>query len=527
MGIVIAAILMFIGTGSIVMPKVVLSLKGLGGGPDNILAAALILNIALIIFGWRRYIDLAREVEAHRLAEEEALTLASTDPLTGIFNRRSLVERTASLIAQTAGKRQAVAYFLFDVDNFKTINDVHGHAVGDLVLQTMTQRLTTTMPQNSVISRLGGDEFGCALFFDPAHPETVEKLAGHLIDILSRPIGEDGSTLQATVSVGIARSESSQDHADGLMRRADIAMYYSKRGGRNRFAWFDKSMEDEIRMRNDLETGIRTGIEKGEFVPFYEQQINLDTGKLIGFEVLARWNSPVLGFVSPDVFIPVAEETGMIGELSLSIMQQAMEHAVDWDDELTISVNISPIQLRDPWLAQKILKLLVATGLPPARLEIEITESCLFENIGLAQSIIGSLKNQGVRIALDDFGTGYSSLAHLRALPFDRIKIDRSFITSLVTNKESAAIVQAISSLGSSMNLPITAEGIENQEILEKLRQIGCGKGQGYLYGEPLNVDQTRRMLAKSHLIAQTPQVTASEPGMQDEAAKRARTNAA
>lgn len=236
-------------------------------------------------------------------------------------------------------------------------------------------------------------------------------------------------------------------------------------------------------------------------MPYFEQQIDLNTGELVGFEMLARWVSPVRGLISPDDFIPVAEETGMIGDLSLSIIRKAMIEAKNWDPKLTISVNISPVQLKDPWLAQKIVKLLVETGFPASRLEVEITESSLFKNLSLAQSIVGSLKNQGIRIALDDFGTGYSSLAHLRALPFDRIKIDRSFVSSMFENAESAAIVSAIAGLGASLDVPITAEGIEDEESIAKLKALGCTKGQGWYFGQPMNIDQVRTMLTQKDLI--------------------------
>ena len=284
-------------------------------------------------------------------------------------------------------------------------------------------------------------------------------------------------------------------------------MYAAKKAGRNRFAWFDQSMERELKNRNDLENGLRSAIPAQQIVPYFEQQVDLTTGRLHGFEVLARWEHPTRGLISPELFIPIAEETGMIADLSLSVMRQAFLAARDWHPSLTISINISPWQLRDPWLAQKIIKLLTETGFPAQRLEIEITESALFDNLALAQSIVGSLKNQGVRLALDDFGTGYSSLAHLRALPFDRIKIDRSFVISINDNAESAAIVNAITRLGDSLNLPITAEGIEDAAIEERLRALGCSKGQGWLYGRPLSIPHARRYLAERRLLQTPPPV--------------------
>jgi EAL domain-containing protein (putative c-di-GMP-specific phosphodiesterase class I) len=261
-----------------------------------------------------------------------------------------------------------------------------------------------------------------------------------------------------------------------------------------------------------LESGMRVGIPAGEFVPYFEQQIDLATGKLAGFEVLARWRSQSLGNVLPDVFIPIAEECNLIAELSESIMRQAFLDAKNWDNSLTLSVNISPFQLRDPWLAQKIIKILTETGFPAERLEVEITENALFENIGLAKAIMTSLRNQGVKVALDDFGTGYSSLSHLRILPFDRIKIDQSFISTYSESPDNAAIVDAIIHLSRSLNLPVTAEGAEDEQIVAFLAELGCEKVQGYHYGQPLSIEQTRWMLARSNLYTM-----ANEPTDGDE----------
>jgi predicted signal transduction protein with EAL and GGDEF domain len=322
-----------------------------------------------------------------------------------------------------------------------------------------------------------------------------------LIESLSRPISVGEMDHTITASIGIARPEMDCDSIDMLIRRADIALYAAKKNGRNGFCWFENGMEVELRTRNSLEADIRAAIPNDEFVPYFEQQIDLETGELAGFEMLARWVSPVRGLIPPDEFIPVAEDTGMIGDLSLAIIRKAMLEAKNWDAKLTLSVNISPVQLKDPWLAQKIVKLLVETGFPSNRLEVEITESSLFKNLSLAQSIVGSLKNQGIKIALDDFGTGYSSLAHLRALPFDRIKIDRSFVQTMLTNPESAAIVTAITGLGASLAVPITAEGIDDAALIAKLFELGCTKGQGWHYGQPLSIEQAQALLLQKGLI--------------------------
>jgi diguanylate cyclase (GGDEF)-like protein len=500
----VAAILMFVGTGSSVL-STTLQYYFEGGAPaDRTLVIALLLNVALILFGWRRHRALSLEVEIRAAAEERAHMLASRDPLTGFLNRRSLAEEGAAMFVRAQRRRKAMVLMMLDLDHFKTINDMHGHAVGDALLRAVASEIAAAMPPIALQARLGGDEFSCGFLFDPSQPDTVERIAEKLVGRMSQPFEVEGLRLHISCSLGVARSDFECASIDALMRSADIAMYAAKKSGRNRFAWFDQSMERELQTRNELESGLRTAIPRQEIVPYFEQQIDLSTGRLHGFEVLARWEHPQRGLISPELFIPIAEETGMIAELSLSIMRQSFLAARDWDQSLSLSINISPWQLRDAWLAQKIIKVLTETGFPANRLEIEITESSLFDNLALAQSIVGSLKNQGARLALDDFGTGYSSLAHLRALPFDRIKIDKSFVMSLNENADSAAIVNAIVSLGASLNLPITAEGVEDAAIEERLRAIGCAKAQGWYYGKPLSVTGVRRLLAERRLL-QTP----------------------
>ena len=499
--IVFAAIIIFLGSGSALMASIVRFANGLGGGADRTLSVAVILNVALILFGWRRYGDLQGEVKDRTEAEARAQTLALHDPLTGFHNRRSITETGADLLAKTIRRDKVLAMLMLDLDHFKNVNDVHGHAIGDALLKAVAREIETLLPPNSLAARLGGDEFVFAFPYDATNPDVVSRVAEAIVSRLAQPFDSGGVFAHISASVGIAHSATDCDSVDALMRRADIAMYSAKSQGRNRYIWFDAAMEQELQARTDIESGLRIGVPRGEFVPYFEQQIDLTTGRLGGFEVLARWDHPTRGLVPPDSFISIAEETGIIAELSMSVMRQALLEAKTWDQSLSISVNISPVQLKDPWLAQKIVKLLVETGFPANRLEIEITESSLFENLALAQSIVGSLKNQGIRLALDDFGTGYSSLAHLRALPFDRIKIDKSFVISIIENSESAAIVNAITRLGDSLNLPVTAEGIEDAHIEERLRQLGCNKGQGWHFGRPTSIAATRTLLAERNLL--------------------------
>ena len=502
-GIVAAAIILFVGIGGTVFPQILRAVSGEGTGPDRSLTSALLLNIALVIFSWRRQRMLTLEIAERRKAEAQAWILAETDPLTGCFNRRSIGDATDRLVSTARARGEEVAFLMFDLDNFKRVNDVNGHAAGDKILREIAARVTRVMPVGALVARLGGDEFALVIPFDPAHPQRIEELAETLIKMAALPVEVDGALLQTTISIGITRSNSNQggEPAQTLLHMADIAMFHAKKQGRNRYYWFEDSMEAELRFRAELEAGIRRGVSLGEFVPHYEQQIEIRTGKLVGFEMLARWKSPTAGEIAPDIFIPIAEEIGLISELSESVIAQALRDAREWDPGLTLSVNISPIQLRDPWFAQKLLKLLVEANFPPSRLDVEITESYLHENLGEVRTLIASLKNQGISVSLDDFGMGYNSLAQLRTLPFDRIKIDRSFVSGLSGSGDSTMIIQAISTLADGLGLPITAEGIDSESIQNQLKDLGTFKGQGYLYGKPENSDQTRERLSQLGLL--------------------------
>ncbi|MFO6448689.1 putative bifunctional diguanylate cyclase/phosphodiesterase [Erythrobacter sp. NE805] len=508
LGIAVAAVILLLGTGGSVLPQTLDALLGHGGRPDVVLANALTLNIALIIFGWRRYRELTREIEERRRAEARAHILASTDPLTHCLNRRAMFEATEEIRSRAAIRGEAVAYCMIDLDNFKQINDMHGHVVGDAVLVMLCERIRALLPREARLARLGGDEFAFVLPFPAGHPERVDDLAIRLFETFGQPLQMPEVTIDITLSIGIA-ADHEPDGTIGLvvdpaslMHRADMALYQAKKQGRNRYFWFEPSMETELRFRHQLETGIRRGLSRGEFIPFYEQQIDVETGALVGFEMLARWRSPQFGLISPDIFVPVAEEIGLISELSEKLMEKAFADAREWDDSLTLSINISPVQLRDPWFAQRLLKMLVAANFPPRRLEIEITESCLHENIGLVRSMITSLRNQGVQIALDDFGTGYSSLEQLRNLPFDRIKIDRSFVAELREPSTRTRLVDAIVTLGRGLDLPLTAEGVEDEDILEALKRMGRLKAQGYLYGQPEDAEAVRARLKVAGRLA-------------------------
>jgi diguanylate cyclase (GGDEF)-like protein len=499
-GVVTLSAMLLVVSASPALALAALSLQG-RAVLDQALAASVVLNVALLLFSWRRYADLRREVVRRKDAEARLDSGSRRDPLTGLSSRQAFLGDAEILLRKSLKRERPLALLLIDLDHFKTINEVNGHAIGDETLRTVGRSLIANIPPEAIAARLGADEFAAVLPFDPARPDIVDAVAERLRQELGRRFEVNSVTIPVTVSIGVARTQPDCASIERLMRRADIAMFASKHAGRDRYSWFDDSMERELQMRNAIESGMREGIPLGQFVPFYEQQIDLTTGKLHGFEMLARWAHPTRGLIPPDIFIPIAEETGMIADLSMSVMRQAFEEAKNWDPSLTLAVNIAPSQLRDPWFAHKIVKLLVETGFPANRLEIEITESALVENMGVAQSVIGSLKNQGVRIALDDFGTGYSSLSNLRALPFDRVKIDRSFIRSLGSNAESAAVVTAITRLSDSLGLPVTAEGVETPEIEARLKTLGDYQGQGWHLGKPMDVEQVRTLLAERNLL--------------------------
>ncbi|TAK07710.1 MAG: EAL domain-containing protein, partial [Rhizorhabdus sp.] len=416
-GVTLAAIMLVIASGFTVAGSLLRSFRGELSVIDNLMITVLLLNVALSLLGWRRYRALKHEVMLRRAAEAHASELATSDPLTGLLNRRALAESGARLIDRALGRHRSVAMLMIDLDHFKSVNDLHGHLAGDQLLRAASDAITAPLPDDALAARLGGDEFACAFPFDPDQPAAVERIADAILSRMTQPFLIGGVEARIGASMGIARTEAGCRTVDTLMRRSDIALYAAKRAGRNQRAWFDASMERELELRNEIELGLRAGIPAGQIIPWFEPQVDLATGALIGFELLARWDHPELGILEPALFIPVAEESGLIGELSMSVMRAGIEEARHWNPSLRLGVNISPAQMRDPWLAQKIVKLLSERGFPAERIEVEITEAALFENLGFAAAIVASLRNQGIRVVLDDFGTGYSSLTHLRALP--------------------------------------------------------------------------------------------------------------
>jgi diguanylate cyclase (GGDEF)-like protein len=454
-------------------------------GIDRQLAVGFLLNVAVILFAWRRSKDLQKALDANELAQQTAHDNAFIDHVTGLANRRELMR----VLADPNPTNPESRLLLLDLDFFKKVNDLYGHVVGDEVLKQVAQIIQSRAPEGSCCARLGGDEFAVLISQQPDN--VVSESISSIIRSIAEPLALETATVHVSASVGISRVEREMT-AEECLRRSDIAMYAAKRAGRNCQVWFDEKMEHELLVRTQLEDEIRSAVAAGEFVPFYQPQMDLGTGRLTGFEVLARWRSPAKGLLEPADFIDVAEASGLISELSLSVMRQALAEARDWPSHLTIAVNISPIQFRDPHLAERILKLLAESNFPASRLEVEITESSFLEDRESALTIVESLKNMGITISLDDFGTGYASLSQLRSLPFDRIKIDKSFVTSLLSDSQSDAIVSTILSLGRALKLPITAEGIEDEGNKDRLCSLGCSDGQGWLFGKAVSGETIR-----------------------------------
>jgi diguanylate cyclase (GGDEF)-like protein len=461
------------------------------------LVGAFILNIALILFAWRRSTDLRHAVRRQRTAESRSYVLAYKDEVTNLHNRRYFTEYLDSL---STGPFTLV---LIDIDHFKRVNDLYGHAAGDQLLAQCARRIEKVAPAGACCARLGGDEFAIMLEGDAALPEPATALAERLLEEFRTPIQIEATIASVGASIGLSSLDEKCAGARLLLRRSDIAMYEAKRLGRNCLAWFNEAMELELARRNGVEADMRLGLAEGRFVPFFQPLIDIGSGELKGFEVLARWKHPTRGLVEPDEFIQLAETTGLISDLSFAVMRQALVAARDWPGNLTIAVNVSPVQFKDPLLAQRILKILGETGFPCGRLEIEITECAIMDDAELALSTITSLKNQGIRISLDDFGTGYASMAQLRQLPFDRIKIDRSFIASLLGDEQSNAIVHSIVTLGKSLRLPITAEGIETSQIYARVCELGCTDAQGWLFGKAMSVGDVQGLIPRPGTLAQ------------------------
>ena len=430
----------------------------------------------------RKSIQLRREMKDRTEAEARAHRLAREDTLTKLPNRRLLVEAVDEVLTQTPGDDWAL--LLIDLDRFKLVNDAFGHEAGDAVLCEIATRLTEATPAGAIPARLGGDEF--ALLTPCRSRAELMGLAEGLVAALAAPIQYGHAQVGVGATIGIAISPDHGSTPECLLRCADIAMYRGKRQGRSIYRFFEQEMDIELRDRASLETSLLSAITRGEIRPHYQPLVSMPDNAVHGFEVLARWYHPERGMLTPDVFIPIAEETGLITELSYVLLRQACIDAQSWPSGLMLAINVSQHQLKDPMLAERMLAILTHAEFDPKRLEVEVTESALMKDIDAARVNLQALRRAGVSIALDDFGTGYSSLSHLRDINVDRIKIDRSFVQSLGQSDESGKIVDAVLALGKSLGVRTTAEGIENETNSAWLADRGCTDGQGFLFGKPM-----------------------------------------
>ena len=426
-------------------------------------------------------------------AEEKVRYMARHDVLTGLPNRSALHEEMSKALSRIArGERHAV--FCLDLDQFKQVNDTLGHPTGDALLRVVTARLENCVRGQDTVARLGGDEFA-VLQSNIKQSGDVEELAQRLIDAISGPYEIDGHQLVIGTSIGIALAPDDGTEPEVLLRSADVALYRAKADGRGTFRFFEPQMDTQLQMRRSLELDLRQALAEGQLEVFYQPILDANTEEVTGCEALLRWHHPQRGMVSPAEFIPLAEEIGLIIPIGAWVLRQATAEAAKWPGNTKIAVNLSPAQFKSPELIQTILNALARSGLAPERLEIEITESVLLQESGSALAVLHSLREVGIHISLDDFGTGYSSLSYLRRFPFDKIKIDRSFIRDLSEKAGSAAIVKAVAGLGRGLGVVTTAEGVETRTQLERVRAEGCIEVQGYLFSPAVPSEEIRRYL--------------------------------
>ena len=410
--------------------------------------------------------------------------LAHHDDLTGLQNRLAFRMQIAEALQRAGDDGEQIALLFLDLDRFKDINDTLGHPVGDRLLREVAKRLSACVRKTDSVARLGGDEFA-VLCLDRDQPKSAEALSSRIIDVLSRPYVIQGRAISISTSIGIAMADGAGGDADALLKQADLALYQSKSLGRGTFCIFTEEMDERLRQRIALEADLRRAITEQQFELAYQPIYQLASQQLCGFEALVRWQHPERGLVGPGEFIPLAEETRLIVEIGAWVLRQACRDAVQLPGTPRIAVNLSPVQLAYGDTVATVEAVLKETGLDPARLELEITETALFDDDNRILAVLKSLKALGVRIVLDDFGTGYSSLSHLRLAPLDKVKIDRSFVSDITARPDSAAIVSAIAALASELGMATTAEGIETLAQLEAVNQAGCTEAQGYLLGKP------------------------------------------
>ena len=417
------------------------------------------------------------------------------DDLTGLPRRKELLTRLSTALENARRNELQVAVHCLDLDRFKIVNDTLGHPIGDALLKKVVQRMQSACRKSDLIARVGGDEF-VIVQEGVQTVEAAEALAKRLVDLVGRTYVLRGHTVNIGVSIGVMLSDGESD-PDTLMRSGDLALYQAKSAGRGCFAVFEPSMDMAMQERRTLEIDLRRALALREFELDYQPQIDLSSDRPVGFEALLRWNHPKRGRVSPLAFIPLAEETGLITPIGEWVLRTACQEASSWRGDISIAINISAVQFRGGGLVETVLSALSQSGLKPELLELEITESSLIDNTEMVLSTLRQLKEIGVRISMDDFGTGYSSLSYLQKFPFDKIKIDQSFVRGADESSNCGALLKAIASIGASLGMKTTAEGVETEDQLARIRNEGCTQVQGYLTGRPMGAGAINSFLEK------------------------------
>jgi len=443
------------------------------------------------------------DITEQRRSEAKIAHMAHHDALTDLANRVLLNERLEDALTRVH-RNEIVAIHHIDLDQFKAVNDTLGHPAGDKLLKMVADRLRRLVRESDTIARMGGDEFAIAQVAI-ADPADATALAQRIIKSMSEPFDIDGRQAVVGASVGIAVGPGDGTSPDELLRNADLALYRAKGDGRGTFRFFESEMDLQMQARRILEQDLRKALPAGEFELYYQPVVNLASNVISGFEALIRWNHPEQGVVAPGAFIPLAEDIGLIVPIGEWVIRQACATAARWPEDLHVAVNISAIQFRNPGLMQVIVGALAASGLPATRLEIEITETVLLQDKETTLAILHQLRALGVGIAMDDFGTGYSSLTYLQCFPFDKIKIDRSFVKDITENTGSLNIVRAVAALAIGMGMTATAEGVETREQLDKVTSEGCTKVQGFLFSQPLPVHEIERLFLSGREVSKAP----------------------
>jgi diguanylate cyclase (GGDEF)-like protein/PAS domain S-box-containing protein len=436
------------------------------------------------------------DITERKQAEARLAFMAQHDSLTGLPNRAMLRQHLDDRLAYTRRSGQKIAVLCVDLDGFKAVNDALGHEVGDRLLKGVAKRLRSSLRDGDFLARLGADEF-VVIHQDITRPEDAGQLAKRLSQAISEPYLIDGHTVVVSASAGIAIAPGDGDDAEKLLKNADLALSRPKADARGTFSFFESAMDAKAQARRKLEVDLRAAIEDCVLRPHYQPLVDLHSGRITGFEALIRWQHPERGMIPPSEFIPVAEETGLITAFGGTILRRACNEAAQWPGDVRVAVNLSPLQFRTGNLLSVVMEALKQSGLPAKRLELEITETLLMERSEHILATLHALRMLGVRMSMDDFGTGYSSLSYLRSFPFDKIKIDQSFVRGLAGNQDAQAIVRAIVNLGRGLGVTVTAEGIETEDELGCLRDEGCQEGQGYLFSRARPNEDVLAMLAR------------------------------